>query len=293
MAEVKEDRTMDSHLLLPAVAVTISAGGAVDDGTGAESLARMHKRRVYVALGITYWAVAVVVFWFVENWDMAETSVFLLSVVTGCGYGHLVPSGSVGKVITSVFIVSGLILFATVAGQILDFLVRGEIEYVVGALGPDLQDAASHQEKRQKEKRHQFLTGLVNLSVLFSCSVSYLAIVWNHPVADAIYLAAVTVLRLDTICMLDEVKCSHGWHASDGGNLPSLACTAVWYVLTYGTIGHFLVSASSYLGADSEAQMTTLKKFDHHRLARMDKDGDGTVTRSEFLRDRLIQVVLV
>eukprot|EP00429_Kryptoperidinium_foliaceum_P006063 CAMPEP_0176016566 /NCGR_PEP_ID=MMETSP0120_2-20121206/7917_1 /TAXON_ID=160619 /ORGANISM="Kryptoperidinium foliaceum, Strain CCMP 1326" /LENGTH=142 /DNA_ID=CAMNT_0017349567 /DNA_START=260 /DNA_END=685 /DNA_ORIENTATION=- len=102
-------------------------------------------------------------------------------------------------------------------------------------------------------------------------------------------MSTIIVLRLDNLCTLEEVTCSHGWHTNSGGNPVSLALAALWYILTYGTIGHFLAAASAYLGTETDAEMTTLQRVDMLRLTRMDTDGDGIVTKLEFLRDRLIQ----
>merc|ERR1712113_1243715 len=96
-------------------------------------------------------------------------------------------------------------------------------------------------------------------------------------------------MRLDSICLLEKVTCSHGWHTSAGGNRESLVFTIFWYVLTYGIVGHFLIAASAYLGTDPEARMSTLGDLSHERVASMDQDGDGKIEKWEFLRDGLIQ----
>jgi len=263
--------------------------GDLDDGTGYLVLKKARKRRMYLVLGAVYFLVAMGIFKLVEGWDPSETSVFLLSILTGCGYGHIIPSTKLGLVWTSIFIVLGLMLFASMAGQILEYLVQGEIEYVVSVLEPGFQDADTHNEKKKESRRHQFVVGIVNVGVLLLGSFLWCIAVFKYDFADSAYYSAVTVLKLDNICTLNEVTCSHGWHTSSGGNPKSLCISALWYVLTYGTIGHFLVAASNFLGTDDEARMTTVKKIDNRRLNRMDKDGDGKVTKAEFLRDRLIQ----
>lgn len=53
---------------------------------------------MYLVLGAVYFLVAMGIFKLVEGWDPSETSVFLLSILTGCGYGHIIPSTKLGLV---------------------------------------------------------------------------------------------------------------------------------------------------------------------------------------------------
>lgn len=267
---------------------------APQDGTSAVEDKRKRKRLMYLVLMVVYVVGGMLFYYLVEGWNPAESLILSLSVLTGVGYGHLIPSGDsvLGMVFTAFYILAGLVLFASIAGQILELIMQSEINAVmdaVKAVGSDQNVDTCYVQAQKSDKRHQFVVGCINIGVLFLGAVLLFKLAFGEDVVDAIYLASVSVLKLDSVCLLDAVKCSHGWHSSAGGSFHWLCFAAFWYVLTYGIIGHFLVSATNYLGVDPQASVSKIKTLSHERLERMDRDGDGHVTRDEFLRDRLIQ----
>mmetsp|Transcript_83141 Transcript_83141/g.254143 ORF Transcript_83141/g.254143 Transcript_83141/m.254143 type:complete len:335 (-) Transcript_83141:107-1111(-) len=264
----------------------------VHDGGAALIEERTRRRKIYFSLFAAYTVCGLSFYWVVEEWDPLEVSVFSLSVLTGCGYGHLIPRTQLGKAFTAGYILCGMVIFASFAGEILEVCMSIEIEAmtkVMAAAGASAEAKRGYEEAALRSKRHHFLTGLTNLIILLCAASIMFCLVFGEGVINAVYLAFVSVLKLDSLCLLNSVVCSHGWHSSSGGNPWSLAFAICWYVLTYGIIAHFLVATSTYLGVNPAARMTTLKRLNVERLNRMDSDGDGTVTRSEFLRDRLIQ----
>jgi len=68
-----------------------------------------------------------------------------------------------------------------------------------------------------------------------------------------------------------------------------LIFTTVHCVVTFSVVTHFIVSASHYLGSDPDTAVSRLHHISTDRFARMDVNIDGKISRSEFLRDRLIQ----
>jgi len=247
---------------------------------------------MYSALLVIYIFGGILFYYLSEGWDGLESSVFILSILTGVGYGHLIPATVPGLVVTSFYILAGLVLFASIAGEVLDFIMENEISAVMDAVkaAGKGQDADATYRKAQKlDKWRQFKAGCLNLLILFVSAVLLFVFGFGEGIVSAIYLASVSVLKLDSVCLLDSVKCSHGWHSSEGGSAKWLVFAIFWYLLTYSIIGHFLVSASNYLGVDPEASVSKIQTLSHERLQRMDKDCDGHVTRDEFLRDRLIQ----
>jgi hypothetical protein len=287
------DEKVEGKALLPS--------GSVIPMDGAASVER--KRRMthlmYLGLMIVYVFGGMTFYYLVEGWDPAESLVFSLSILTGVGYGHLVPSTALGMVVTAFYILAGLVLFASIAGQILEFIMATEINAVMDAVkaqaggGSEENVDTTYRNAQRLDKRRQFAVGCINLVLLVVGAVLLFKLFFGEDLVHAIYLAAVSVLKLDSVCLLDGVKCSHGWHSSGGGSELWLGFAIFWYVLTYGIIGHFMVSASNYLGVDPEASVSKIQSLSHERLQRMDNDGDGRVDRSEFLRDRLIQDGLV
>eukprot|EP00928_Gymnodinium_smaydae_P074992 TRINITY_DN57_c1_g1_i1.p1 TRINITY_DN57_c1_g1~~TRINITY_DN57_c1_g1_i1.p1 ORF type:complete len:335 (-),score=88.52 TRINITY_DN57_c1_g1_i1:45-1049(-) len=269
------------------------AGGR--DGQAVVDERRRKRWACHAGLLVGYLASGCLIYYFLEGWNPLQSLVFVLSIVTGVGYGHLVPSGELALVVTAAYIIAGLVVFATVAGQILDMVVQLEIEAAADLLhkgmsgGSDADSKLSYRKRCEQRRRDTFITGLVNVVVLYVFAICLFVFKYEESVGNATYLASLSVLKLDSICLLDGVHCSAGWHSSRGGEALDLLLAIFWYVLTYGIVGHFLVAASSYFGADPEPVMTKVESMTSTRFQRMDFDGDGKVKRSEFLRDRLIQ----
>lgn len=267
-------------------------GSTTDGKVPLDGAARVQAKRerlemFYGIMSILYFVTGTVVFNFVEGWNPLECTIYTLSVLTGIGYGHIAPSTSPGKLFSALFTLLGMVLFASIAGQILDFMTQGEISAVLEAVAETSaadQDGGrkSYHAKQQAKKKTNFLVGCFNLSVLSLASVTSMIFYFGETPVNAIYLSSISVLRLDSICLLDGVECGP---AGTG----SLVFTIFWYVATYSIIGHFLLSASSYLGVDPDACLSKVQVLTEQRMERMDIDNDGKVSRSEFLRDRLIQ----
>jgi len=239
----------------------------------------------YVVLGIVFYTV-------VEGWSVMECVIVILSIVSGVGYGHIVPQTDTGMCFTSVYIFAGLMLFGVMAGKILDTIVGAEIaamtamvkDHMSGANSQEAQ-AKLHQEQTRK-KRAQFIVGLVNVSVLCGSAMLFFTLSFKEGPKKAMYLAAVSALKMDSLCAVDAIHCSKG----DTG---PLAFTVVWYVLTYTIVAHFMVSTCSFLGMDSDGALHIVKHLNSQNLKTMDADGDGNVSRSEFLRAQLLENKLV
>merc|ERR1719215_1591668 len=124
---------------------------------------------VYVFGGMIFYYLA-------EGWDPAESLVFMLSILTGVGYGHLIPSSSLGMVVTAFYILAGLVLFASIAGQILELIMAAEISAVmdtvkaqIGGSGENLD--TSYRNAQKLDRKHHFVVGCVNLIALVTSAV--------------------------------------------------------------------------------------------------------------------------
>jgi len=266
----------------------------VDDDSVVVDSARRKRRRVYLAVFVAYVTAGLCFYWATEGWSINETLVFTLSVLTSCGYGHLDPESPAGRVFTTFYVLGGLVICAVFAGEMLDLLVSMEIEALANAMkkraacGPDVAGPSSEEDMVRSRRRH-FVTGVVNLAALLTLSVALFWLCFGERFVDALYFAFVTTLKLDSICISKAVHCDHKWQVSSGGFSWWLLFTVLWYVVTYEIIGHFFVATSTYLGVDHTPRMTRLQSVSRGRLERMDQDGDGRVTKLEFLRDRLVQ----
>jgi len=253
---------------------------------------RRHRRHLWhLALFFGYFAISIPVFYFLEGWRPLHTTLFTMSIVTGVGYGHVAPSGDFSMVLTTVWIVAGLCVFATVAGQVLDFAVQRQVNASVELLEKmeDVNHVLGFRERQKAVKLSHFLAGLLNVSAFYIFAVLLFVSYFGEGWCRAVYLAAISVLKLDSLCLLDGVHCSAGWQSSEGGQRLDEILAIIWGIVTFGVVGHFFVTAAAYLGDDPEPTLTRVKKITEERFSRMDADGDGIVRRAEFLRDRLIQ----
>mmetsp|Transcript_102464 Transcript_102464/g.264959 ORF Transcript_102464/g.264959 Transcript_102464/m.264959 type:complete len:329 (-) Transcript_102464:151-1137(-) len=275
----------------------------LDAGTqglvGQALLAKRRENRVkmFCALMAAYMLFGMASFYFVEGWGPLNSVVFCLSIITGVGYGHLTPQEAIGKILTSIYIILGLVFFATVAGTIMDYLMAKEIEMMEAMLKADAdnegQDAEAkkltYREKQKQEKFYNFKVGAANASILYFLVLVVYMFVYQETFVNALLLSSISVMKLDSLCVLNGVTCSAGWHAHGGGKHLDVALAIVFYIVTYGVIGHFTVATINYFGLDEEHTMTKVRGLNHNRLKEFDNDGDGKVTRSEFLCNRLIK----
>eukprot|EP00933_Yihiella_yeosuensis_P032106 TRINITY_DN25687_c0_g1_i1.p1 TRINITY_DN25687_c0_g1~~TRINITY_DN25687_c0_g1_i1.p1 ORF type:complete len:322 (+),score=56.15 TRINITY_DN25687_c0_g1_i1:147-1112(+) len=263
-----------------------SVRAAVVPITQQEALAQRRRDRAifYIGLCVAYLVAGMLIFSLTMGWTPLESLVFNLSVLTGVGYGHVSPPHETGMLICAGWIVLGLTVFATAMGQILDYIVAAEIAHAAELAKQEKETATTDLvEQRHSERRTNFMTGAVNVVILFIGAVLWFTLSYGEGVTSAIYKASITVMKLDSLCFLDGIHCGAGADQKD------LAISVVWTIITYGVVGHFLVSASSYFGYDPEPTMTTIRHLNMSRFERIDKDGDGKITRSEYLRDRIIQ----
>eukprot|EP00440_Ansanella_granifera_P021371 gb/GFBE01023201.1/.p1 GENE.gb/GFBE01023201.1/~~gb/GFBE01023201.1/.p1 ORF type:complete len:309 (+),score=73.47 gb/GFBE01023201.1/:1-927(+) len=251
--------------------------------------ARRHARRVRLLFAFaTYIVGSWLVFYLAEGWEPLQTSVFSLSILTGIGFGHIAPATDVGKLATAFCIVTGVATYASIAGQLLDMLMHWEMDALTASF-QNSEQAESLHAKREQERKTGFMVGLTNALVVYGIAVLLFMLAFGETFTGAIYNACVSVLNLDSVCTIEGVHCSPGWESSKAGEVGSMILAIVWYIVCVTTMGHFMVTFASYVGADAEPVLSRIKQMSSERFFRMDADNDGKISRSEFLRDRLIQ----
>eukprot|EP00440_Ansanella_granifera_P048863 gb/GFBE01052941.1/.p1 GENE.gb/GFBE01052941.1/~~gb/GFBE01052941.1/.p1 ORF type:complete len:314 (+),score=82.76 gb/GFBE01052941.1/:1-942(+) len=258
------------------------------DGQAAVDARRKARHISLLTVFLIWLSCGTITFYCIEGWDPLETTLFNFSILTGVGYGHVVPDTPLGQIVTAIWIVAGLCIFSAIAGAIIDSFMQWEIGAMTDVFASH-KDKESLHEKRMEERKKQFLGGLANAVIAYLFAVLFIHFRYGECLVDAIYLAAITVFGMDSLCGLDGVHCSGGWHSSVAGETSDMFLAMVWYVVMVTTMGHFTVSFAFYVGADSTPVLSRISKMSKERFARMDLDGDGKIKRSEFLRDRLLQ----
>ena len=81
-----------------------------------------------LGLAVIILAGSSVFFHYVEKWAWLDAWFFTVVTVSTVGYGNLVPATAIGKIGTSVPIFMGIGVFALLAGQIGDRVVKQRLE---------------------------------------------------------------------------------------------------------------------------------------------------------------------
>ena len=71
------------------------------------------KRKLYYALGLIIFLLVLgtFVFNYIENWSYINSFYFSVSTLTTVGYGDLVPSHDISKIVTSIYVLLGVGIF--------------------------------------------------------------------------------------------------------------------------------------------------------------------------------------
>eukprot|EP00931_Biecheleriopsis_adriatica_P008545 TRINITY_DN109702_c0_g1_i1.p1 TRINITY_DN109702_c0_g1~~TRINITY_DN109702_c0_g1_i1.p1 ORF type:complete len:309 (-),score=53.68 TRINITY_DN109702_c0_g1_i1:120-1046(-) len=252
--------------------------------------ARRRNRQLNVLIAFLSWIIGgMLLFSVIEGWDPLETLLFNFSILTGIGYGHIVPGNPAGQVAASVWIVCGLCIFSAIAGQLLDVFMQLEIDTVSQAVTSNAQNALTLHEQRVVERRSALISGVLNVTVVYALAVLIFIFHYGERVVDAVYLASVTVFGMDNVCGVDGVHCSTAWKSSGGGKTPDMLLAVLCYIVIVPSLLNYAGSLSVFVGADTAPVLSRITKMNKDRFSRMDLDGDGKIKRSEFLRDRIIQ----
>jgi len=223
------------------------------DGSGPLAAKQKRMRMMYCVFGVVYLVGGSAFFYFVEGWYPRN-----LGLPDGLGDQHAHVCGKVpcgGRLRVSQALPTAMAL-----------------------------SRRTYQEKVQNQKFRSFLVGCTNIILMCLISVLTMRFYFNEGWVSAIYLSSISVLKLDSICLLSGVICNH-----TQGSVQWLIFTTVHCVVTFSVVTHFIVSASHYLGSDPDTAVSRLHHISTDRFARMDVNIDGKISRSEFLRDRLIQ----
>lgn len=102
----------------------------------------MTRYRAYTLVGMVASVIAVgtVFFRYVEGWSWLDSYFFTVVTLSTVGYGELVPATAIGKIGTTIFILTGLGIFAAAIQQFGHYAIRKRethTEVLVASLGKD------------------------------------------------------------------------------------------------------------------------------------------------------------
>ncbi|KAG7337595.1 Kef-type transporter NAD-binding protein 2 [Nitzschia inconspicua] len=249
-----------------------------DGGTIEQSMA-LPLRTALLAVG-TYLAIGVLAFHFIqEEWTIVDALYFSCVCFSTVGYGDLCPTTAVGKLFTCVFGFTGIALLGAVVASLGSKLVSLEME-AVGRV---------KLESKKRLLKIYDLMPKIDLEGYFGMSKSLLVVIvggifigrlegWS--LCDSIYYSIVTAT---TIGLGDFApKTRHGRIAAIF-MIPTLVAAA----------GEVLAGIGLALIAHRQKQVYQAQLrtgLTEEYLERMDKNGDGQVSREEYILYMLMEM---
>ncbi|KAG6611233.1 uncharacterized protein IUM83_12653 [Phytophthora cinnamomi] len=280
---------------------------------GAEKAEKHHEtlksNLVALSLVLSYIGVSILVFHFIEKWNVVDCVYYAMVIVTTVGYGDVVPKTTAGKAFTIFFAFYGICTIGVALGQLAAWFlqrqrhvtklatqkllsnVENAAATVTGAI--TMEDKQSKLRKRDKAKTYwkQFQRSLPSWArKIFSDSnkalfhafvpivVSVLAglivgAIEGWPVLDCFYY---TVITITTVGFGDLSPTSK-----------SARIYAIFYLpLAVVTVAHGIGSILNELSARSVMKT----KISMKELLDMDTDGDGKVSQLEYLCYMLVKL---
>ncbi|MGH1414733.1 MAG: potassium channel family protein [Pelagimonas sp.] len=94
----------------------------------------MTKYRGYTLAGLLLFVIIMgtIFFRWVEGWSWIDSYFFTVVTLSTVGYGQLVPATAIGKIGTTIFIITGLGIFAAAIQQFAHFAIRKREHIVEG-----------------------------------------------------------------------------------------------------------------------------------------------------------------
>jgi voltage-gated potassium channel len=105
------------------------------------------RARILVAALLTVIVSGTIFFHFVENWSWIDSYFFTVVTLSTVGYGNLVPATVLGKIGATVFIFTGLGVFAIAIRGFGEFAFHRRIERL------ERQEQQDHQKLMQQDHR--------------------------------------------------------------------------------------------------------------------------------------------
>jgi potassium channel subfamily K, other eukaryote len=264
-----------------------------------------------VAIGL-YLGVAILAFSFVfDHWTVIDSMYFAVVTFTTIGYGDLTPDTTAGRIFTCFFALSGVAFLGMVLGLVGNNIINAQQKAVVHT-----SDLARFQVLTLFSSRHESdppfalnLEGAPETTMLtnpnlstsrpwsFSRSFSllydltaavvfalfFVVMVANDPGistnwGDALYYAIITA-------------CTVGYGDYSPTSQLGRGLAIVFIPLSVGAMGHFLsIVANWIIEGRQKWSAFRIEPYDLtlNDLEAMDDDGDGNVTRADFLEFMLV-----
>lgn len=225
-----------------------------------------------------------------EGLTMIQTAYLCIQILTTVGYGDLTPSTPEGRLFVCAYVLSALVMVAALISELCDYLVKTAsrdlaqgLEVVrqrVDALHGAAPIKGVDEKSATQATRWRLLRSILYFAVFVLAGTLFYGLYpgEDKSIEEALYMSIVT---LSTIGFGDEVAKTEAGRA--------FGC--IWMLLGVSSMANMVSEfAESFLRI---RQAWTIDNVTSSLLQEMDQDGDGKVTKSEFLHFTLLHYGLV
>ncbi|OWM85644.1 hypothetical protein CDL15_Pgr029067 [Punica granatum] len=121
---------------------------------------------------------------------------FCIVTMTTVGYGDLVPSSTLAKVLASLYVFTGMALVGLILSKAADYIVEKQEILLCRAFHFDDKSGPEYKEAEFHKVKYKFLTSMAILLVLIAVGLVFLSSVENLDFADALYCVCSTITTL-------------------------------------------------------------------------------------------------
>ncbi|EEC44725.1 predicted protein, partial [Phaeodactylum tricornutum CCAP 1055/1] len=235
-----------------------------------------------------YLSVAVMAFSFVfDHWTIVDSMYFAVVTFTTIGYGDLTPDTYAGRIFTCIFALSGVACLGIALGVIGNHIIEA-------------QETAVSQTSALA-KAHATPTSTFGCLSRFTVSLQCWRLLWELVVVLALVSFFVALVASDP--GIDTTKwgdglyyaiitaCTVGYGDFAPSSQAGRALAIVFIPLAVGAMGHFLSIVANWMIEGRQQRFhkhMQAKELTMQDLEVMDEDGDGKVTRAEFMEFMLV-----
>ncbi|KAK3433628.1 hypothetical protein EUGRSUZ_L00166 [Eucalyptus grandis] len=130
--------------------------------------------------------------------SLLDALYFCVVTMTTVGYGDLVPSSTLAKLLASTYVFAGMALNGLILGKAADYILEKQQVLLVRAMhiNERVGQAEIVKEVESHKIRYNFLTSLVLVVVLTILGIVFLSVIEKLKFVDAFYCVCVTISTL-------------------------------------------------------------------------------------------------
>lgn len=272
-----------------------------------------------------YLSVAVMAFSFVfDHWTIVDSMYFAVVTFTTIGYGDLTPDTYAGRIFTCIFALSGVACLGIALGVIGNHIIEAQetavsqtsalakarvltlfssSTHIVDHVLEDPETGEDYDPDLSAFARHKDATPTSTFGCLsrFTVSLQCWRLLWELVVVLALVSFFVALVASDP--GIDTTKwgdglyyaiitaCTVGYGDFAPSSQAGRALAIVFIPLAVGAMGHFLSIVANWMIEGRQQRFhkhMQAKELTMQDLEVMDEDGDGKVTRAEFMEFMLV-----